>query len=164
LVALAAGIGYRAVNETRVSRVYADAADDHQDEVVTQQPRRWLTDRAAIEALAAKQNVPERDLTALEANGYRLERAKVCSLDDRVYLHLVYLSEGKEISVFLRNGNGVNVSGASRKNAGGKQIYESDRGDAHVAGLQTKGITAFFVTNESGDRAVQIAEAAAGAF
>lgn len=164
LLVIAAGIGYRLLLDSRVPRVYADAAEDHQDEVVTQQPRRWLSDRTEIEALAMKQNVPARDVTALEAKGYRLERAKICSLDDRIYLHLVYSSAGKEFSVFLRDGESVNLSGAARVSSNGHQIYKSDRGDAHVAGLQADGITAFVVTNEPGDSALRIAETAAHAF
>lgn len=164
LLLLAAGIGYRALLNLRVPQVYADAAEDHQDEVVTQQPRHWLSDRAAIEALAAKQNVPARDVTALEADGYRLERAKICSLDDRIYLHLVFSSAGKEFSVFLRDGNGVDISGATRVNPTGNQIYKTDRGDAHVAGLQADGVTAFIVTNESSDNALRIANNLARVF
>jgi len=164
LLLLAAGIGYRVLIDSHVPRVFADAADDHQDEVVTQQPRRWLSDRAAIEALAAKQNVPVQDVTALEAKGYRLERGKICSLDDRIYLHLVYSAGGKEFSVFLRDGDGVNLSGAPSANSAGQEIYKSDRGDAHVAGVQADGITAFIVTNESGDIATQLAEMAARSF
>lgn len=160
LLLIAGGIGYRALVSSRVPQVYADAADDHQDEVVAKQPRRWRSDRAEIEALAARQKVPMAAVDALAANGYQLEKAKICSLDSRAYLHLVYASDGQEYSVFLRNSDATNAAGQPREVVNGVPIYESNRGDAHVAGFQSHAVAGLIVTDATADAALRAAEIA----
>jgi anti-sigma factor RsiW len=160
LLAVAAGIGYRVLLSSRVPQVYADAADDHQQEIVAKQPRHWLSDRAAIESLAAKHQVPMAAIDALAAKGYHLERAKVCSLDDRLFLHLVYSSDGQEYSLFLRRADLNAAAGKPKELVNGTPIYESDRGDAHVAGFQSQALTGLVVTDATGDAAVRAAEIA----
>jgi anti-sigma factor RsiW len=160
LLLVAAGIGYHALLSSHVPQVYADAADDHQEEIIAKQPRHWLSDRAAIESLAAKNQVPMAAIDALAAKGYHLERAKVCSLDDRLFLHLVYSSDGQEYSLFLRRADGEAASGRPKELVNGTPIYESDRGDAHVAGFQSQSLTGLVVTDATGDAALRAAEIA----
>lgn len=82
--------------------VLADAARDHTIEVVKQTPRRWRTDPAEIAALEVAQGISNADVKALDATGYKLERAKVCRLGGTPYMHLVYAKGGREFSVFMR--------------------------------------------------------------
>ncbi len=111
-----------------VARVYADAATDHQLEVVEQQPRRWMTDPAAIAALAEKQGIS--DSVPLElASGYRLQRAKVCQLDGRPFLHLVYSDGTREFSLFLRRRDGEQLTGVIRGVANGRFLRASSSGN-----------------------------------
>jgi hypothetical protein len=55
-VLLAAGFVYRALGPA--PRMYADAARDHHREVVDRQHRVWFSDPAAIQSLAARQQLP----------------------------------------------------------------------------------------------------------
>jgi anti-sigma factor RsiW len=82
--------------------IFADAARDHTVEIVKGAPRRWRTDAADIAALEVTQGISDSDVKALEATGYKLERAKVCRLSGTPYMHLVYTKGGREFSVFMR--------------------------------------------------------------
>jgi anti-sigma factor RsiW len=164
LLLVTAAAGYRAFLGNHVPQVYADAADDHQDEVVAQQRRVWQYERAAIAELARRYQIPVEDIGALEAEGYRLERGKICELDHQLYLHLVYASPGQEFSLFLRPADNRQLSGSTAARVQGKRIFTADRGSAHVAGFQTSSVTAFVVTDEASDTALHIAELAAKTF
>ncbi len=59
LLLLVSGFAYRSVVTSRATRVYADAAADHQDEVVLHAHRTWLSEPSAIAALAQSRGVPE---------------------------------------------------------------------------------------------------------
>ncbi len=95
--------------------------------------------------------------------GYQLERAKLCKLDGRIYLHLVYAGEQGEFSAFVRPRDVQTLHGSVTETSSGKRIYESDRGPAHVAGLQSAHLTAFVVTDQPGDSVMRLAESVAGA-
>ncbi len=84
------------------SGVYAAAAADHRSEVVDAHWRPWLTDPAAISALAERTGVAPSAVLALAPPGYHLARAKRCALDGRPFLHLVYSNGAQEFSAYLR--------------------------------------------------------------
>jgi hypothetical protein len=90
------------VNEAIVAPVFSDAARDHTDEVIDKVPRHWRTDAADIAALEAAEGISDADVRALNATGYKLQRAKICRLDGTKYMHLVYTRAGREVSVFMR--------------------------------------------------------------
>ncbi len=76
----------------------ADAADDHRDEVVLAQPRRWRTG-PEISQVAGRTIAT----TALPVNagGLALSKARICELQGARALHLVYGDGPKQISVFV---------------------------------------------------------------
>jgi anti-sigma factor RsiW len=100
-VLIAAVVGYRML---RPESLYADAARDHRQEVTDRQPRHWRTDPAEIEKLAARYQL--RDVVSLAPAGYRLEHAKMCGLDGKPALHLVYSNGVQEVSVFVLSQTG----------------------------------------------------------
>ncbi|HXN65938.1 MAG TPA: zf-HC2 domain-containing protein [Candidatus Acidoferrales bacterium] len=163
LLLLAGGFAYRSVVSSRAARVYADAAADHQDEVVLHAHRAWLSEPSAIAALAQSRGVPEGLPELLTPPGYQLERAKLCKLDGQVYLHLVYAGEQGEFSAFVRPRDMQTLHGSVAETSSGKPIYESGRGPAHVAGMQSAHLTAFVVTDQPGDSVMRLAESVAGA-
>ena len=132
--------------------LYADAAQDHHREVVEQSPRRWVSDRAGIEALAGRVGLSATILNAVAPREYRLERGKLCRLDGRVFLHLVYSDGSRETSVFLHAHDPGSIPGRPRETANGHPLYASQiRGEA-LAAVQTPQLTAVFVTaGHSGD-------------
>jgi len=91
---------------TRVPRIYADAARDHQAEVIEHQPRRWRSELAEVNALAARFGLPASSVAALGPAGSILVHARICRLDGKPVLHLVYRSGTREISLFVRRNDG----------------------------------------------------------
>jgi anti-sigma factor RsiW len=163
LLLLVSGFAYRSVVTSRAARVYADAATDHQDEVVLHAHRTWLSQPSAIAALAQSRGVPKELPVLLTPPGYQLERAKLCKLDGQVYLHLVYAGQQGEFSAFVRPRDMQTLHGSVAETSSGKRIYESGRGPAHVAGMQSAHLTAFVVTDQPGDSVMKLAESVAGA-
>jgi anti-sigma factor RsiW len=143
-------VGSRLWTESRVARVYVDAARDHHSEVVDKQPRTWLSDQSAVAALAVRQGLSVAPLAEFARAGYNLECGKLCRLDGRVYLHMVYKRNGEDFSVFLRQ-TGEPFPAALR---------DSDRGDEHVASFQTGGMAGIVVTDQSTEAARQLAQLA----
>ncbi len=145
-----------------VARVYADAATDHQLEVVQHRPRPWTTDRAQIAALAEQQGI-QVSLPLELASNFHLERAKVCPLDGRLYLHLVYSDGAREFSLFLRPRDGQHLTGAIRGFANGRFLRDSSAGSEHVSSFETTHLTAMVATDEPSDAALLFAKAASAA-
>jgi len=149
---LAAGLSYRTFLKEQTPLLCVDAAQDHQREIVNGEPRRWLSDLSAIEALAQGQGVPVSAISALGTTGYRLERGRLCFLKKQIYLHLVYTKGDGEFSVFLRprasESFDASVRGAS---VGGEDVayFQSDR------------FTAVFVAHQSGADVLAFARAGA---
>lgn len=135
---LAAFLGYRAWRPAPVSRLYVDAALDHRLEVMEHQPRRWRTDPAEIDKLAARYELT--NLAALAPQGYRLEHAKMCGLDGKPALHLVYTNGSQEYSVYVRARTG-----------GGKMLREVSVGSEHLAGFATDRLEAVVAGGSSGE-------------
>jgi len=127
----------------------ADAARDHLREIVNQEPRRWTSDRAGIDALAKRVGLGPQGHGTL-AGGYQLERGRLCRLDGRVFLHLVYSNGSREFSLFLASA-GAFTDGAS---------FATDVSGEHVATLQSGRERAVVVTEEPGDAARSLARIA----
>ncbi len=144
VVLLAAVLGYRML---RPNGLYRDAALDHRQEVVEHQPRRWRTDPAEIEKLAARYQLT--DLAALAPQGYRLEHAKMCGLDGQPALHLVYTNGVKEFSMFVRQGGGS------------APVSAHTVGLEHLARFRTARHEAVVVTDGSSGECLQFARVAA---
>ncbi|HXO44189.1 MAG TPA: zf-HC2 domain-containing protein [Candidatus Cybelea sp.] len=145
-----------------VARVYADAARDHQLEVVLRQARPWIVDPAAIAALAVQQGIADPVPPEL-GSGYRLERAKVCRLDGRLYLHLVYSDGTREFSLFLRQRDGQHLTGPIRGFADGRFLRAASAGDEHLLSFETSHLTAMVATDQPADAAKRFAKAASAA-
>ena len=145
IVVLAAVLGYRAFRPEPVSRVYADAALDHRLEVMEHQPRRWRSDPAEIEKLAARYKLP--DVAALAPAGYRLEHAKMCGIDGKPALHLVYTNGSREFSVYVR-----------ARTRGDGALRAVKVGTEHLAAFQTDRVEAVVATDGSSGECLQFAQ------
>jgi anti-sigma factor RsiW len=156
-----AGLTYRAFVSRPTAQVYADAARDHRNEVTYKQPRRWLVDQAEIEMLAMQQGLRGATVVAFAPSGYHLEHGKLCRLDGRVFLHLVYSDQGHEFSLFLRRGDGNTMPGKPRETVNGLPLYTADRGDDHLACFQNGHLAAMVVGDQSSEAVLQIARFAA---
>lgn len=150
----AAVIGIGAFS-SRPKPVYAAAARDHRWEIIDGQPRKWLTDLASIEALAARQGVPNSAIAAVAPAGYRLIEGKLCRLDGHVFLHLVYANGLANFSVFLRRPDGKAPVGTDH------EIRVATQGAEHIAGFDDMHLSALIVTEQSGNAALAFAKSAA---
>jgi hypothetical protein len=155
--------GYRGLLGPRVARVYADAALDHRLEVVQKAPRPWKVDPSEVAAMAEKQGIPVSAPVALSSGPYRLERAKLCFLDGRIFLHLVYSDGTQEFSVYLRQRGAESLPGRARETDNSRVLRTSNPGGEHVASFQTDRLTVMVVTDQSSDAALHFARFAATA-
>jgi anti-sigma factor RsiW len=153
-VLLLAALGTRTVLSRHAPPVYAAAARDHRAEILDGQARKWLTDSAAIQALAAREGVSGAAVAAIAPAGYHLAQGKLCRLDGLLFVHLVYVSAVGNFSVFLRR------DGAAKD---GTPIYRETRGTEHVAAFRNQQLSALIVTEQSGDAALRFARATAAA-
>jgi len=156
-VLLLAALGYRLLMGPAVAKVYANAARDHQQELVKQHSRKWVTDPAKIAAMAERRGIRGATVLALASQGYRLERARLCLLGTRIFLHLVYSKDGSEFSVYLREGNGDPLPGAVREMSNGKPLHFCDEASEHVAAVESPRLMLVVVNNQSADAALAFA-------
>jgi hypothetical protein len=143
------------------ARVYADAASDHQREVIRQEPRRWLSDRAAISELAEQQGIAASAPFALSSGPYHLERARLCFLDGKIFLHAVYTDGEREFSVYFRVRDGQALPGGAQEIDNGRVLHTSAVGAQEVAGLQTNDLTVMVVSDRDSGDALHVARLAA---
>ena len=149
---IAGGLAYRAFFRPP-PRICVAAARDHNHEIVNGAPREWLSDRAAILSLAARQGVPSTAIAALAATGYRLEGGRLCFLDKQIFLHLTYSKDDLELSVYLRPGGPHSPVD--------RAVHEASVGTEDLAYFQTDRLTAVFVSEHSPAEALAFARAAA---
>lgn len=143
-VVFAALLGYWALRPKPVAPRYADAALDHRLEVMEHQPRRWRTDPAEIEKLAGRFELPK--VAALAPPGFHLEHAKMCGIEGKPALHLVYTDGRRELSMFVRALSG-----------GDKTLRTVSVGAEHLAGFQTDRVEAIVATGGSSGECLEFA-------
>jgi anti-sigma factor RsiW len=83
-------------------------AKDHVAEVIKGQPRKWQAG-ADINALARRAGI-QTSIPDLAKDGYALDRARLCKLDGKTWLHLVYKGPVHEISLYLHPDDGEGQS------------------------------------------------------
>jgi hypothetical protein len=96
-------------------------------------------------------------VAALASGSYHLKAARLCHLDDRAFLHLVFQDGTEQFSVFLRPGYDPSVAGAPREQANGRQLYAGRSADEGVAVFRTEQLTVVIVAGPSTDAAMRIA-------
>jgi hypothetical protein len=148
-IMIAGGMAYRVFFRAPVPPICIAAAQDHEREIVNGEPRRWLSDPSAIDALAEKQGVPASAISALGTTGYRLERARLCFLKKQIFVHLVYFKNGTQFSVYLR----------PRGELPGNSVQETEIGPDGLAYFQSSRLTAVFVSHQSGASVLAFARA-----
>ncbi len=100
-------------------------------------------------------------MAALAPAGYRPEHGKLCRLNGRVFLHLVYTDGAHEFSVFLRERDAGVLPGEPRDSVNGRSLHAADVGDEHLGCFDTDRLRAMVVTDQPGEAALSIARLAA---
>jgi anti-sigma factor RsiW len=147
-VLVAAILVYRA---SLPPRLYVAAARDHHSEIVEQSPRTWVSDPASIASLAERAGVSAAWAANLAPAGYRFEHGRLCRLDGRLFLHLVFTANTHEFSLFLRQCESGSPHGAQT----------AEIGTERLAAIQTSRVAAMCVSDESREQALSFASAAA---
>jgi anti-sigma factor RsiW len=137
----------------RARPLYAAAARDHRIEIVDRQPRKWLSDGSSIERLAGRAGLQASVVSAFTPAGYRLAQGKLCLLNGRVFLHLVYVNDAGNFSLFLRRPDDAVTSAIETR------TFTAE----HVAGFKNSQLSALIVTGQPGDTALHLAQSAAAA-
>jgi len=101
IAAFAVGLGFFFSTTANELRLYADASTDHHVEVVENARREWTFQPELISQLGRQATGAPITKVPPSLQGYVLTRGKICSLQNRRYLHLVYKNNQNEISVFI---------------------------------------------------------------
>src|SRR5436305_505553 len=113
----------------------ADAADDHQQEIVGKAPRKWRSDLKEVQALSQKVTgdaaVPEHIAPA----GYHVVGARMCILHGKRYMHLDYSDGSNEISLFVRRQHDDKTLSARVLRLFAPERADADRFDGLSVGL-----------------------------
>ena len=152
-----------ATRSNKVPTVYADAAQDHYDEVVRQFPRGWLRSPAQIDAFVQEHTGDAEVIAALAPEGYHVDRVRLCELDLSNYVHLVYRDGESEISFFIRRQDGEKLAGKPTRKVRGTTIYSETVSALYVAGFQSPRYTILVVSGQSRERSLHFAVNAANA-
>lgn len=143
--------------------ILADAADDHHDEVVDHLQREWLYSAAEIRKLVQEGTGSSAVLTELTPDGYHIERARICELGTKNYLHLVYSDGSHEVSMFVRQQDGEQLAGAERGDVNGTPVLGDSYQKLQVAAFQSPHYTVVVVSDQPMNSTVDLARKAAGA-
>jgi len=153
ILILALAVALRSRLRAQPVELCSDAARDHLREIVHQEPRRWTAGRAGVETLGQRVGLAPEAVSAFSVSGYRLERGRLCRLDGRVFLHLVYSNGARQFSLFLTSAGAFTDSG----------LFATEVSGEHVATIQSSHARAVVVTEESGDAARALARIAMSA-
>jgi anti-sigma factor RsiW len=131
---LAAIVGLLSSNWLRATRqasaICADAIVDHRVEVVENAPRKWTADLARIASVSQKAIGAEINPEQLAPSGYHFERARICSLQDKRYVHLVFSNGNQQISMFVRTRDDSAAHSLSWWNS--RRLYQDVLGNTNV--------------------------------
>ena len=154
-------IVYLSMRSRSVATVYADAVDDHYEEVVQHIPLSgWRDTFADINLLGQRQLGESEIIKKLGPTGYQLVRARVCELGGELYVHAEYKSEKGEISIFLKR-RGGDLPGAAKEVVNGCPIHVASTRGFQVAGFQSEQFTVLIVSNLPGAETLHLARESA---
>jgi anti-sigma factor RsiW len=162
LLAICAGITYFALPYFSSESVYTSAADDHFEEVVQRAPLEgWRTTPFEIEGLVKAELGDQHITSRLAPAEYTLVRARVCDLAGGRYVHLVYGSEKREISIYVKH-KGSELPGAVLETVNRCPVHAESTGRLEVAGFQSEKFTVLIVSDLPRTENLRLARESAG--
>lgn len=159
LIAIIIGI-FAALRGGLSQTVYAAALDDHFTEIVQREPRPWREKPEEIKQFVRAELGDADFLDSFAPAGYQLKRALPCYLLDKVYVHLVYQSGGREISIFVRRKD-VELPGATIEVVNGCPLHAAAINHFEIAGFKSQRYTVLVVSDLPRAESLQIARRAA---
>lgn len=160
-LAVSAGISWFILRGGSSQTVYAAALEDHYEEVVQHAPiEGWRETPDEINAFVRKRLGATDFLDRLAPAGYGLARARLCDLSNKLYVHLVYRNETREISVFIRP-NQTDLPGPAVEVVNGCAIHAAAINRFEIAGFQSHRYTVLVVSDLPRAESLAIARNAA---
>lgn len=144
---LAASLYFRPTAKSQLT-IYRDAADDHRAEVAGHMPLQWERNSAVISTLVQNVGATSDLIAKITPAGYRVDRARICTLLSHDYVHLVFTDGTHELSFFLRSRDNQELTGPPILKVHGKAIHSETIRDLNVAGFQSSGVTVLLVSDE----------------
>ena len=141
--------------------IWADAADDHNEEVVKRAQRKWLYGTAEINAMVAEKTGDAKLVAQLAPEHYHIDRMRICELAMRTYLHLVYSDGRHEISFFLRRRGGEQLTGPTLAESNGRAVEGESVEKLQIAGFQSQRYTVLVVSEQPRQQTLDFASHAA---
>ena len=141
--------------------IWADAADDHNEEVVKRAQRKWLYGTAEINAMVAEKTGDAKLVAQLAPEHYHIDRMRICELAMRTYLHLVYTDGRHEISFFLRRRGGEQLTGPKLAESNGRAVEGESVEKLQIAGFQSQRYTVLVVSEQPRQQTLDFASHAA---
>lgn len=140
--------------------VYAAARDDHYLEVVQHDPRPWHETPEEIREFVREELGDADFLDRFAPADYQLKRALHCNLSDQRYVHLVYRSGDREISIYVRRKDGE-LPGATVETVNGCALHAAAINQYEIAGFQSPQYTVLVVSHLPRAESLRIARGAA---
>ena len=142
--------------------LYADAADDHHDEVMAHLvDSYWRYKAGDIQELLHSWAGQATLAETLAPTGYHIARARLCELQTQIYVHLVYSDGAHEVSIFVRRKEAETLAGRAIGSINGKSLHAEFVKDLQVAGFQSRDLTILVVTDMPRRDCLDIARQAA---
>jgi anti-sigma factor RsiW len=145
----------------REPALYSLAAEDHRVEVIDHAPREWIRGAGRIEQVLQQKVAVAGLVQTLEPDGYHIERAMVCPLANRQYVHLIYSNGAREVSFFIRQKEGEQLAGEVVDHVNGIPVHTSRAKGLEIAGFQSAQLTILVVGSLPRDETVHFAVHAA---
>ena len=133
----------------RAVELCTDAAIDHQMEIVEHQTRRWQSTASGMAAVAGVVGIPDSALQNLRVAGYYVDRAKLCRLNGRLYLHAVYTNGTQELSVYFGRGDASALAGRPTKSPNGVEVFDFESYGQQIASFRRADITTVVVARST---------------
>lgn len=156
VVAMAVGT-YLSVRDGSSGTVYADVLEDHYNEVVNHITEGWRETPQQIRAFVSEELGTADFLDKVAFIDYHLARARHCDLPDHhPYVHLVYESDVREISIYVRRSD-AELPGATVEMVNGCGLHAVGINHFEIAGFQSKQYTVLVVSDLSRAENLRIA-------
>lgn len=145
------------------SPLYSAAADNHRTCIEESEKPDWARSHAAIESLQASFLDQMGRAPMQIGDDFRLARARVCDLDGKKFLHLVYVKrEGGEASLFVGRSLGRLPSGDRSVTLDDHAVQLTDVANLHITSTQVGECLLMAASNAEGEAAKMLLGALAG--
>ncbi len=136
---------------TRANALYGAAAENHLACIADLSAPDWARSPTAIEELAAPVLYQNASLRSNIGNNYRLMHARICLLNGRKFLHLIYeTTDGSEVSLFVAR-RGSSSADDSRIASGVREIELTLASNVHISSMQKDNNLLIAVANEDSE-------------